>query len=415
MTTLLLVAVAVTVSPRSTAGGVDSFLWYSARHLGLGGAAVSYASDPTAIFHNPAGLSHIEEAELLLTVGFLSPELRSAPAEHVNVYAEPTTAAFGFAGGAIRLNEWLSVGFAAYPIAAAGASYRYESVVGETKDESRALLVEASPALAFTLPHGFGLGVGYRMTAMTMRRYARGAAAETPGIEMNMTGFDWGGVRVGTQWSHIWQESPIERRSLQLGASHRHMVRVPLRGTGGYALATRLDSLETTFILPSKSAVGARADWGRVGATLDFEYGFNSQNGRSVVRVQLEDGPEAELPNILEWKDTPGVRGGLEYRALDNGQMPIRIGYAFDGTTINREYPTAFGPPPTSTQMLTCGIGYAAGPWQVDAAYSYRFGSSTVTARDVEGSDLCAFCGFPGEYEVQIHGLYFDLSYTFGE
>jgi len=94
--------------------------------------------------------------------------------------------------------------------------------------------------------------------------------------------------------------------------------------------------------------------------------------------------------------------------------MPIRLGYAFDGQTVPKAYPTPFGPPPAPTHMVTCGLGYRVGPIETSLAYSYRFGSTTVTERDVEDSGFCAFCGSPGKYQAKIHGIYVDFSYTFG-
>lgn len=410
-----LISTAALFSARADAGGGDAYLWYSARHLGVGGAAVGYVSDPSAVFHNPAGLGHLQNTELLVAAGLLVPQLRASPAEDVNRYAEPLTAPFGLVGVGTRLTDWAAVGFAVYPIAAAGASYRYEGVVGDTRDETRAVLVEASPALAFSLPYGVRLGAGLRATWMSLERYSRGTDAEQPGIDMALSGVDWGGLRLGAQWGHVWRDSRTERESIEFGASYRHTVEVALVGSGGYALATRLRGVETTFVLPARAAFGFRGDWHRVGVTADFEYGFNSQNSRTDVHVELEDGREARLPNIFEWQDTVGIRGGLEYRAGEDGRVPIRVGYAFDGATVTARYPTAFGPPPASTQMLTAGVGFVSGPWEFSAAYSYRFGAEIVTEADVEDSDLCAFCGFPGEYAMRIQGIYLDVSYQFGE
>jgi len=396
------------------AGGFDTFLGHSARHLGVGGAAVSYASGTAAVLHNPAGVGRIERAELLVAAGFLLPRIHAAPARRVNVDAQPMAAPFGLAGGALRLTEWLAAGFAVYPIAAAGASYQYPGALGETTDEMRAVMLEASPALGLTLPHGFSLGAGYRVTAMTMRRYARGARAAQPGIDVSMSGVDWRGLRLGAQWERKWGGARAKRRALMLGLSYRHTVRVPVDGGGGYALAAPIDHVQTTFVLPARAAAGIRTDYGRFSATLDVDYGLNSQNGRTALDVEFDDGRSASLPNVFGWQDSWGARGGLEYRALAGERLPIRVGYAFDGATATPAYPTAFGPPPTSTQMLTCGAGYVAERWRANAAYSYRFGSTQVTEGDVASSEPCAFCGYPGEYRVQVHGIYLDLSYAFG-
>src|SRR5688572_4305347 len=53
--TLILVALLYPAAAR--AGGYDTPMLYSARHIGMGGTAIGYVSDPSALFHNPAGLA----------------------------------------------------------------------------------------------------------------------------------------------------------------------------------------------------------------------------------------------------------------------------------------------------------------------------------------------------------------------
>ena len=397
------------------AGGYDALMWHSARHLGMAGAAVAHVSDPAAVFHNPAGLAHVERAQVLGSLALLAPRLHAAPAAGVNIAAQSAVAPVGLLGAALRVTDWLVAGVAAFPIAAAGASYRYEGVVGPTDDRTRAALVEASPALGVTLPHGFKLGVGYRVTGMHMARYTKGEQAQQPGIDIALWGIDWLGLRAGAQWERVWQASPVARRALSLGLSYRHVVGVEVDGEGGYALATRLRSVQTRFTLPARLAVGARGDLGRASLVVDLELGLNSQNDREAMRVELQDGRRVELPNIFGWHNTLGARVGAEYRLLGLGRLPVRLGYALDGSTIPKRYPTAFGPPPVATHMVTGGVGWRAPPFEFNAAYSYRFGATSVSDGDTEGADPCAFCGHPGRYEVQAHGIYVDASYRIGD
>ena len=55
---LLVVLMGLTSSAPVQAGGYDTPILYSARHMGMGGTAISFVDDPSALFHNPAGLSH---------------------------------------------------------------------------------------------------------------------------------------------------------------------------------------------------------------------------------------------------------------------------------------------------------------------------------------------------------------------
>src|SRR5690606_9626434 len=114
---------------------------------------------------------------------------------------------------------------------------------------------------------------------------------------------------------------------------------------------------------------------------------------------------DVSVPNLFRWSDSFTLRGGLEYRFLEAQNLAARLGYVFDSTTANKQYPTAFGTPPAPTHVLTAGAGYDGGPWEVNLAYAYRFGSTTVTAADLEGADECRFCGAAGEYAIALNGF----------
>ena len=47
------------VSSVAVAGGYDTPMLYAGEHMGLGGAAVAGVDDPSALFHNPAGLAQV--------------------------------------------------------------------------------------------------------------------------------------------------------------------------------------------------------------------------------------------------------------------------------------------------------------------------------------------------------------------
>lgn len=393
------------------AGGYDAFMWHTARHMGLAGAAVSYVSGPEAAFHNPAGLAQSARAEVLVAPGLLRGRLHAAPSRDVNVDTTPMVAPYGMLGGSLRLNDWLVAGVGLFPIAAAGGNYRYDGVLGETRDETRALILELAPSLGFQLPLGFRVGLSYRITGMYMRRYSRGAEANMPGIHMNLFGLDFGGFRLGVQWSKHWRSSPIDARALHAGLVYRHTVTLDLEGDEGYAAGMRLNRAQMEFILPARITAGVRGDLQRWSLTADLELRLDSQNDRTAVNLELASGQNASLPNIFEWRNSVGVRTGLEFRALDDGRLPLRLGYAFDGATVPKSYPNAFAPPPADMHMITCGAGYRMQPFEVNVAYSFRTGSTRVRRQDVEDSDFCAFCGHPGKYSVVMHGVYVDVSY----
>jgi len=106
------------------------------------------------------------------------------------------------------------------------------------------------------------------------------------------------------------------------------------------------------------------------------------------------------------------VRLGLEYRLLE-GALPIRAGYIWDQTVSSEAYPTAFGAPAGNGNIFTIGTGYDFGSVEVNVAYAHRRTNGSVTQEDIDGGTLgsCDFCSYPGDYELIMNGVYFDVSF----
>jgi long-subunit fatty acid transport protein len=394
------------------AGGYDTPMLYSARHMGMGGTAIGFVSEPSAIFHNPAGLAHTGTVSVTGDVSLLLAKVRSSPnIIQQDVESEQTVAPLFLLGGGLRLNKIVTVGLGLYPIALAGATYRY----GTVEDRTRLVFLEASPAVAFNLPGRVRLGAGYRVTYASVERF-QGDPAE-PFLDFKMDGFNWLGFRVGAQWT------PVEW--LQIGAVYRHKTKTKVTNDSGVALRLKFTDIETTFVLPSKAGLGARADLGHLGVALDGEYLLNSQNsGYPLVGLapSMEGMPPArqEVANVFAWKNEIVVRAGLELRmdfvrAIE--RLALRGGYVFDGKTTNERYPSSFGTPPGPTHVVTGGLGWNGGSWQVNAAVARRFGTGEVTAADVNdpSNQVCRFCGAAGQmpYKIGVTGFYLDFSYAY--
>lgn len=409
-------------SGTARAGGYDTPMLYSARHMGMGGTAVSYVDDPSAMFHNPAGLGHIGNASVLGDLSLLFGDIQGSPsAADQNITSNTTVAPFFLVGGGVRITDWLVAGMAVYPVASAGATYEYESTVGGTtqqvEDETTLLFVEASPGVAVNLEeYGLNIGVGYRITYVSLERATIRDGNPTlalcvdNGEVCNMRGFNFAGFRAGVQWE------PIEDH-LSVGLSYRHETVTTVTSERARALGQELSEGETEFTLPSRLSFGVRGDYEAFGAAIDLEYGFNAQNERSTLKGELPSGDPIMADNVFAWENAITLRVGAEYRIpiAEGRTLSPRIGYIFDGTTTNPSYPTAFGTPPAPTHVGTAGVGYDAGNYELNLAFAHRRGSATVTPEDIDRmpEGTCAFCSQAGEYQIQLSGAYIDFSYDF--
>ncbi len=403
------------------AGGYDTPMLYSARHMGMGGTAIGYVNDPSALFHNPSGLGNIEHGEVLGDFSLLLGGIHANPSNQNgphNIDSDLTTAPFFLVGGAYRVQKILVVGVGVYPIASAGATFHYPGSTGTFKDTTELFFLEASPGIAINALPNLRFGAGYRITYVRLNR-EQVESGQPATLDFTVTGQNFTGFRLGAQYDALpW---------LQFGAVFRNKVTTKVTNSHGIALGYDYSDISTKFTLPSKFGVGTRADFEQFGfhgaLAVDFEYTVNSENkgdplqGTPPAPPIAPAGTPGTVPNIFEWTDSQTLRLGAEYRILhstaDNiDRVPLRIGYVYDTKTANAKYPTAFGTPPGPTQIFTLGTGYNGGKWQTNVAYAYRFGHGAVTKPD---NNACAFCSYAGggDYSIHLSGIYLDGSFKF--
>lgn len=400
-------------STEARAGGYDTPMLYSARQMGMGGAAVSYVNDPSAIFHNPAGLQGTKRWSVLGDVSPLFGGIRATPNKPGPAYpdvkdkeSKTTIAPFFMIAGAYRLTEWMTAGFGVYPVASAGAEYEYKSLGGKTEDRTKLVFIEAAPALSFQLPGNVALGASYRMTYVDLERFQ--GSDTNKYLDFKMTGTNFLGFKLGAQWQPI--------KSVQLGLTYRHKTVTTVENDSGIALTKEFTDISTKFVLPTRFIAGARYDFDvlPLGLSSDVEYALNSQNTEAPFKGTDSKGVKTSVPNVFRWTDAWTVRLGAEYRLLDR-KLPLRIGGVWDQKTSNPAYPTAFGTPPGDTYIATAGLGWDAGDWQVNAAGAYRWGDGKTTIPNDAGHDVCRFCGYSGDktYAISLIGVYLDASVNF--
>jgi len=402
---VLTVVAALSVPGQALADGYESPNLYSARHVGMGTTGISFARDPSAIFHNPAGI----DAEFISVIGNLSmlfTFIEGSPSANAeSIRSEMTPAPLFLVGANFKIIDNLTAGIAVFPVGLAGATYYYNTQTGAPiEDTLNLLFVEISPAISYQLPAGIRIGAGYRITVALLDRLQGGRdPGVEPAVEFHASGWDFLGFRVGIQWE------PIEHFSA--GVVYRHKIHPTVTSDEGVRfLNLDQDSVETGLTLPSKLGFGVRGDYAGVGLAVDVEYGFHSQEQGEPVKFEGPVG-ELEVANNLRWTDGLTVHVGAEYEVIEG--LFLRLGYIWDQNTTPAAYPSPWGTPPDDDHMLSAGAGYDWGPMSVNIAWSNRFGSGTSTPEDQEGRDSCDVCGLPGDYVVDINGAYLDFSWDF--
>lgn len=388
------------------AAGYDTPIVYTARHQGMGGTAIGYVDDPSAAFHNPAGLQHVGRFAVLGDFSLLLGRVTGSPqnaAVTQSIDSNPVVAPFFLLGGAARIHPWVTLGFGLFPVASGGAEYEY-AIANPTVDRTRILFVEATPLIALSvpkdtwLPGKLGIGLGYRMSYLSFERQ-QGKPVNPGLLDLSMRGTNFSGVRLGLQYQPT--------SSFSMGFVYRNKLVIVAEDDQATVFLRDATNAELPFVLPAKFGSGIRFDIGDWGLAADGEYTLQSQNDRNWLSGTL-DGERSQVANVAEWKNGITAHLGAEYRfSLGFAKIPTRLGYVFDSMVANPAYPSAFGTPPAPTHTVTVGTGYVSDGWQVNVAVARRQGSTTVTEDEWVG---CRFCGFPGRYALEMTGLYLDAS-----
>lgn len=392
------------LSSVAQADGYETPNLYSARHAGMGTTGISFADDPTAIFHNPAGMD-TDFISLIANLSLTFAVIDGSPASNAeSIESEVTIVPFFLLGANFKIIEGLTIGIAAFPVAAAGATYLYENSSGtELEDTLNLLFTEISPAISYELPGGVRLGAGYRITIATLSRYQGRADKDgNATAQFEAIGVNYAGFRAGIQWRLF--------EFVSAGIVYRHKIEMTATDESDVFFAGQpQDKVDAGLTLPSKLGFGVRGDYSGVGLAVDVEYGWHSQEKEETV----DFGNGLELTQVYEWTDGWTVHAGTEWELPWVEGLFLRAGYIWDENTTPAAYPSQWGTPPDHSHSISAGAGYETGPMSVNVAWSNRFGDGTSTEEDQEDRRPCVTCGLPGDYAFTTNGAYVDFSWDF--
>ena len=414
---------ALTILSASTAfaSGYDTPMLFSASHMGMGGTAIGSVDDPSAIFHNPAGLSRSGVGAVHVDVSPLGGVIQGSPdKDALSVKSNVAVSPFFLVGGSYQILDRVHIGFSTYLLGGAAGSYNYNidkntssGVKTESVVDSASLgFIEFAPAISVGSKDGLSLGVAWRPLFTTFDRNRTntfGANTATPDpqpyLDMKMKGWAFTGFRIGLQY-HIGK--------FDLGLVYRNRVQTTVSADKIF-YAQDIMNATYDFILPSKLGFGVQwAGVENLRLAADFEYIFNSENATvNLTGEQLDLVTQKyvrkPITNTSMWSNSYTVRVGAGYKV--SKPVEVRAGYVYDTAAANPMYPTPFGSPPGATHIGTAGVGYEFTPsFDMSFAMAYRHGTGSTSQVDT----TCPFCGKTGDYAITLIGAYLDARFRFG-
>jgi long-chain fatty acid transport protein len=388
---------------------------HSAAAMGRASSVVATASDPSAIFYNPAGLTQTEGTEFEAGVTFIRPHasysgtgIASANPTPDNPHAVQQETDTGFipaphAFVSRALSSKAFVGFGFY--APYGLKLGWENpsaFVGRTVLESADLKTFfLTPAIALKLSDMVSVAVGVSLVPATvyLRRtlgandngqvlFPSAVYGSEGKVELAASAFGVG-ANAGVLFSY---------ENLRVGFSFRSAVDLAFTGKAHFQLPASLPAeirrnfpdgdADADITLPHSFALGV----GWVDGPLTLEVSSQLTLWQSFDQLRINFAQQLPAPSLIQprsWKNTALFRAGGQYQI---SSLILRAGAGYDFTPVPSSTidPTL---PDASRIIMTVGLGYDFGFIRADASYMLLFLGSRDATQSVN------FPGASGTFE----------------
>lgn len=368
-----------------------------AKAVGMGGAFVAQADDPSAVFYNPAGISQLKGTQIMAGISPIMPSstFESDGATPLGAAgrtwdAEDHTWVIPHFYVTHKLNDKISFALGSYSNFGLGTEwpddFEGKFITGAGKAFIRTVTI--SPIMSYEPIKGlsFGAGPTYRHIDISLRNKllfgADPATSPTGTSRLDGNDWDWGYV-VGVRY----QITP----SLSAGASYLSEVTHDLHS--GVSKVNYPNGITSRQGASAKLTLPATASFGLAykfsALTLEADAQWTEWSSYEKLRVELEDGRSME--SRKNWHNTWTLRFGGQY-AL-NKYVDLRAGVVWDETPIPRE--TLDPLVPSGNRWLYCaGLGINLGNLTFDLAYNYlddqnrRWNNEAGNIRTVTGTTV---------------------------
>ena len=384
---------------------------------GEASAFVARASDPSAIFFNPAGIAS-QDAGLAIGTTFITmtsefdgdnpfpgigthEEMESQVFYPTHIYlvypVGPVTAGFGFFTPFGLGTKW-------------GDDFSGRAISKQADIQSFYL----NPTVAWR--HGkFAVGGGLQAvhSKVTLVRTARLPIASASSVTvMDVATLDLEGDNGGFEWGYNVGAQYFVNDMITVGASFRSKVETALTGTAKFVdrsplvegqLPTEAD-VAADIPFPSIAAVGIAVQ-ATPKLTIEANVVQMSWSVFDSLGIEFTEATWAPLSETIPelYEDSRSYRIGAEYQYDE--QLALRCGYILDESPLPAESVSTLLPG-ADRYSLQAGVGYTMGDITIDASYMYLKFNDRSTQRSSSS-------GFDGLYKTTAHLYGITLGYSF--
>ncbi|OPY67275.1 MAG: putative outer membrane protein precursor [Syntrophorhabdaceae bacterium PtaU1.Bin034] len=355
-----------------------------AKAVGMGGAFVAQADDPSAIFHNPAGIVQLPGTQVSAGVSSIlpgttfnsdgNPVMGSPPGQTGHMKDH-----LGIIPGAYvtrKLSENISVGLGTFSHFGLQTDWPRDFEgrfsVGGLLTSAKTLTITPVIAVKPIASLSLGFGPYWQYLDVDLRNVVLVAPPSPPlSPERNaqstavskLTGTDWD---MGWNAGILWR--PVDAWSF--GVSYLSQIKHDIHGgkqrltrmTDGSVVLVQRASSRVTF--PAIVRFGAA--WNCNPWTIEVDAQWTEWQSYRTLRVDLANGTSIASPR--NWHNTWTLRFGGQYKV--NRRIDVRAGFAWDESPIPRS--TVDPMLPSGNRTIYClGLGVHLDPVTLDLAYNY--------------------------------------------
>ena len=424
----LSVVVLVGLSPFAHGAG---FLIYEhgAAAMAMGGAFVGLANNPSAVFHNPAGMAWLDGTQISLgTTLITSDSSLSLPNWQDPTYQTVKQESQWFYPSTLfithKFSDKITAGFGFFSPYGLGTKWPKEYPLRYISTSSDMKTFFFNPAVAYKVTDNLSLAVGvsYIYSTLGFELVEPLVFSLVPFISydvpasLEVSGDGWG-LNAGALY---------KGEKFSLGLNWRSGFKIKYDGdldldlsqVPGSPISSLPGEASTTFNIPHIIGVGgAYSLTESLIITADVHYILWSSFDEFVVEVDVPGIEAIYPPGIADkeveenWKDSFVLRAGLQYQLSES--FALRGGFLYDQTPQPEE---TMDPilPDANRWAITGGFGYKTGSFVIDVAYQYEvFSDRTSPNRNIPLYQMGSLNLGEGTYSTTAHLIAISFQYNF--
>jgi long-chain fatty acid transport protein len=360
----------LTLPSGAMSSGISKPVNVGSKAIGMGGAFVGIADDPTAIYHNPAGIAFLPGRQFeigfdaLVTNENYSPDkltFASSLTEKAKRELLPVPQ-FGFV---MSKGKIVHFGLGLFFPHGNGVQYHAPSAALANPAGGRIYSTEFSPVLALTVTKNLSIGGSFRVVRISQSLENQVLALGLTIDKLKATGWGAGGA-----FGALYKPS----RYFSIGANWRSKATSTLKGDAALVnFGKKKASLSQVLPMLFSAGIGVSLI---EKLTIGLSYDFERNSEVKQIDAALESLGNLTLPQ--NWKNSHTIHAGAECRIGES--FSLRAGYAKD---LNASIPDSamnrvIGD--IAAREISAGVAHGWRNYRISAAWNGRFGKRTIAS-----------------------------------